>query len=1430
MMMKRYCGVISRKCSSHFPPEYHDNASAELIGSIIIIGLFVAAFGIVLMTLLSSSSDFVVPAVVIEPQPITEWNGTYVLDMQAGDTLLRDETRIIVDGSDKTARFVEDPSFDPGDTGWQEWGAGDSLYLDYSSAQQPNAVQVIYYSPEGDGILLWELGSTENRLPVASFSANVTGGNSPLSVLFTDASSNNPTSWLWSFGDGETSTLQNPVHTYASPGDYTVRLTVTNQYDSDTLVKTSYIHVTDGFTVDFVGIPLSGTAPLMVTFTDQTTGVPTAWSWNFGDGATSTQQNPVHTYTAGGTYTVTLQATVDNVTQTETKSEYINVTSNCIPGLYGAYVDEFNDEYWVPFSGNPTYRVDEVLWFADDTSGWDSIEDNWPVATLGKTNQFSVTYGGYLIVPANDTYTIYLTSDDGSVLWLDNVLDTSPVLIDNWGGDGLHGPEEVSATVTLTEGRHPIRIKMTENWGGALLHLEWASSTITRERIDSFCHIPGGLTEVDFTAAPVSGVAPLEVQFTDLSVGNISSWAWEFGDGGTSTDENPVHTYTTAGEYTVILTVLNANISYTEEKIAYIYVTEGCLPGLQGTYYDEYNSAYTVPFSGNSVQRVDSRLWFADSESGEESDEDNWPVATLGQANDFSVEYVGSLIVPKDETYTFSLRSDDGSVLWIDNIADTDPVFIDNWGLHSAITVTASRTLTEGKHPIRVKMTENNGDAVLHLSWESASIPLQPVESFCHGNATLLSAAFDATPLNGTRPLSVQFTDHSTGTITSWLWDFGDGATSALQSPAHVYTDSGQYTVSLSVTDGTATDTETKDQYINVSGMPDPVAWWRFDEASGSTAIDSSGNGNDGTIEGGAADRRTGACGTGLYFDGTSTWVSVPDDATLSFNDTFTFAGWFRAEVPEIDSTPNEYKYYTQLIGKGYDYYNTGQFSNNYEIFLRVENDRLSFEANGASDSSSTNGFLTHADGLPLSYDDWFHLAVVVDGSTGTVYIDGNQEGTFVVSRTPLKENTEPVSIGKQIVSIDWAEFYYRGMMDELYLYGTALTAGEVTSLKDACTPPAGDPPEVTFTASPLTGDAPLAVQFTSNVTGTAPLTYLWSFGDGTTSADANPLHTYANAGTYDVNLTVTNAYGTDTLERAAYVEVTAVVVSAFAQYVVDENVFVYGEELSFAGDTVTGSGATIHITGDELDTNNLNGGTSLAVSNIYVDGSIDLNGGSAGLGSEINPGSIYVNGDLKLRSGSRVVYGDVYVNGDCVLKDPVIHGTMYIDGDLQLSWTPDLSDATVYYTGKFTHPGSMSSSILDKCEEVDTVPGFTIPAYEMPSVKSDDFYSTRGYVSSGALADNLRIFADSYTSSSWVDSVENVIIVAKTGDITLTGLGGSGVTGILFAPNGEVVFNGGSFEGLVIAKDGFTVTSGGTDVTFKNMDQYISNPADYLF
>ncbi|NIM17128.1 MAG: PKD domain-containing protein [Candidatus Aminicenantes bacterium] len=81
--------------------------------------------------------------------------------------------------------------------------------------------------------------------PIAAFTGSPTTGPAPLTVNFTDQSTNNPTSWSWNFGDGGTSTAQNPSHTYTTPGTYTVTLTVTNSGGSDNEIKTNYITVTD---------------------------------------------------------------------------------------------------------------------------------------------------------------------------------------------------------------------------------------------------------------------------------------------------------------------------------------------------------------------------------------------------------------------------------------------------------------------------------------------------------------------------------------------------------------------------------------------------------------------------------------------------------------------------------------------------------------------------------------------------------------------------------------------------------------------------------------------------------------------------------------------------------------------------------------------------------------------------------------------------------------------------------------------------------------------------------------------------------------------------------------------------------------------------------------------------------------------------------
>jgi len=365
------------------------------------------------------------------------------------------------------------------------------------------------------------------------------------------------------------------------------------------------------------------------------------------------------------------------------------------------------------------------------------------------------------------------------------------------------------------------------------------------------------------------------------------------------------------------------------------------------------------------------------------------------------------------------------------------------------------------------------------------------------------------------------------------------------------------------------------------------------------------------------------------------------------------------------------------------------------------------------------------------------------------------------------------------------------------------------------------------FSGSPTSDYLPLTVQFTDQSTG--PVTgWNWNFGDGNTSSVQNPQYTYSNAGNYTVTLTVTNTTtgATSTATKTNYIQVLS-----FAQYVTDESVFVYGSKLYFQGSQVIGPGATVVLTGTSITTGDFNGGAEVAVSNIYVDGDANLDGGSASWGSSTNPGIIGVNGDLELVTGGRNIWGNVYVLGNFNAKDTKIHGNVYVNGDVTLGWTPTLdTNSYIYYTGTLTVPSNYYKSITDKCIKNSTVPGFTMPSLPMPSIKSDAWYAAQGYVSGGTLVSNTKIVADSYSSSIWEPTATNVIIVARNGDIKLTGLGGSGVTGVLFAPKGKVQFEGAYFQGVVIARDGFYVTSGGTTVTFKNINEYVSDPNDYPF
>jgi len=317
-----------------------------------------------------------------------------------------------------------------------------------------------------------------------------------LKVQFTDTSKGTPTSWSWDFGDGTTSTDQNPTHTYSTAGNYTVSLTASNKAGSNTVMESSYIVVTALKTpvASFSSDVATGYAPLSVAFTDTSTGTPTSWIWSFGDGASSTDKNPVHTYSKAGKYTVSLTVRNAAGSNAVTKSSYINIANALM-----APVASFSAS---PTAGNTPLRVS----FTDISTGT-PISWNWNFGDGTSSTQKSPTH----TYSAAGSYTVVLT--------VSNATGSNTVKKSNY--------------IVANPSKSPVAA---------------------------------------FSASTDSGKAPLTVRFNDQSTGSPTSWKWDFGDKIYSTAKNPVHKYSKKGNYTVSLTVKNTAGSNTLKKTSYITV------------------------------------------------------------------------------------------------------------------------------------------------------------------------------------------------------------------------------------------------------------------------------------------------------------------------------------------------------------------------------------------------------------------------------------------------------------------------------------------------------------------------------------------------------------------------------------------------------------------------------------------------------------------------------------------------------------------------------------------------------------------------------------------------------------------------------------------------------------------------------------------
>lgn len=169
-------------------------------------------------------------------------------------------------------------------------------------------------------------------------------------VTFTDLSTGNPTAWAWDFGDGATSSLQNPTHAYAAAGTKNVKLTATAGSTSSSVTESVQV-AASSLNASFAFFPSNPLVGQSISFNDTSKGGPTAWSWTFGDGAASTQQNPTHAYAAAGAWSVKLTVSGGGVSDSATK----NVTVTTSPtGAFTARVKSLQE------AGGPTANGDKV--------------------------------------------------------------------------------------------------------------------------------------------------------------------------------------------------------------------------------------------------------------------------------------------------------------------------------------------------------------------------------------------------------------------------------------------------------------------------------------------------------------------------------------------------------------------------------------------------------------------------------------------------------------------------------------------------------------------------------------------------------------------------------------------------------------------------------------------------------------------------------------------------------------------------------------------------------------------------------------------------------------------------------------------------------------------------------------------------------------
>ncbi len=1037
--------------------------------------------------------------------------------------------------------------------------------------------------PGGSANVSAQISVRTAAAPQANFTPNVNAGQSPLQVQFANQTTGTATSYLWNFGDGTTSTEANPRHTFTGVGTYNIILSATGP--GGTTLITRQISVQNPTipapVASFNASPTSGTFPLNVQFTNTSTGSITGYSWNFGDGQVSTQINPSHSYVLPGVYTVTLVTsgaggnssaqtvitvgTPATATSLPPTATLVPPTATIIPPDTLAPATATLTETPVPPTATltetpvpPTETLvipteTETALPAPTETVTNTVEP--PTATATET-ETALPLPTETETPTETATLVPPTATETPVPPTETPTETAT-------------PTEtlvplVAQFIHLTSTDNPLTVQFTNGSTGAIETYEWnfGDGSVLSNEINPIHTFPssgsyivtltisgdGQMTSAQetivvsepvvagFAATPIVG-QPLSLLFTNTSTGPISTYLWDFGDGSTSTEINPGHTYSVGGNYNVTLTVASTD-GTTNSFTQMVTLTDPIIAGFTVTPVD--GQPFTVAITNNSIGPIVSTAW--DFGDGNTSAETN-PVYTYALSG----------------TYTITLTITDANA--VTEIA-TQEVTINE-------PVVAGFTSTDvAGQPLAVQFTNTSTGPVTGYTWDfgnsTTSNEANPTVTYAAGGtytATLtvsdmngitnstsqtvtvsdpIDASFVATVVDG-QPLAVQFTNTSTGPITGYAWDFGNSTTSNEANPVISYTAAGTYTVTLTISDANGV-TDITSQTVTVS---EPiVAGFVANPVDGQPLAVQFTNTSTGPITGYTWD----------FGDGTTSNEANPVSS-------YTAAGTYTVTLTISDTngvtdTTSQTVTVSEPIVAGF-------------VANPVDGQPLAVQFTNTSTGSVTSYAWDFGDGNGSNEANPTHTYAV--GNTYTVTLTIGDVNGATQSTTQAVTVTEPLTANFATAPIDgnllgiqftntstgpiagyaWDFGDGVGFSSETspqYTYATGGTYNVTLTVTGAGGETANTSQEVTlvdpliagFTQSPLPENS-LAIQFTNSSTGSVT-GYTWDFGDGNSSNEANPLHSYIAGGTYNVTLTVTDAQGLTDSETLAVTVVEAVV------------------------------------------------------------------------------------------------------------------------------------------------------------------------------------------------------------------------------------------------------------------------------------------------